>query len=335
MAKFNKLILGVNDIGSQRPDLIKYFYNHEDIYKYTVYTRKKAKFICPVCGAIHEKIVADVSRYGISCCSDNLSYPNKFMTGLLNQLNIEFITEKTFNWSDRKRYDHYIPSLNLIIENHGEQHYHKAFDTLSENTRTLEEEQENDKYKENLAICNGIEHYVVIDARNSDMNYIKKSILNSELSTIFDLSLIDWINCHEYACDSLVLKVCEVWRTNKDMMSSEIGKLLKLDKHTVIKYLKHGSYLGLCDYSEAEIVDRLNRSRKNINGKKIRVIETGDIFESAHELANQSLIFYGEKFDYSLISKVCRGERNHHKGYTFEYVEKENTYGNKNTTIAS
>ena len=50
-----------------------------------------------------------------------------------------------FEWSENKRYDVYIPYLNCIVENHGEQHYNNSFKSL--NGRTLEEEQKNDKYK--------------------------------------------------------------------------------------------------------------------------------------------------------------------------------------------
>ena len=48
--------------------------------------------------------------------------------------------------------------------------------------RTLEEEQENDELKKSLAIKNGIKDYLVIDCRESEMEFIKSNILKSQLN---------------------------------------------------------------------------------------------------------------------------------------------------------
>ena len=56
--------------------------------------------------------------------------------------------------------------------------------------KTLIEEQINDSFKEKLAKDNGIEKYIVINCKESDLSYIKNNVLNSELSKIFDFCLI-------------------------------------------------------------------------------------------------------------------------------------------------
>lgn len=53
------------------------------------------------------------------------------------------------------------------------------------------------------------------------------------------------------------------------------------------------------------------------NKKPVRVIETGDVFESLTDCARSI------KGHHSAISLCLSGKRNHHAGYTFEYVEKE------------
>lgn len=136
-------------------------------------------------------------------CAENLSgsYPERLMSSLLTILSVDFAREQTFPWSTNvigyngknssKRYDFYIPSMNTIIEVHGEQHYSGDFKHLG--GRSLEEEQANDKQKEQLAKNNGIKHYIVINALSSSLSFIKESILSSlEFTSIFDLSDIDW-----------------------------------------------------------------------------------------------------------------------------------------------
>jgi hypothetical protein len=67
---------------------------------------------------------------------------------------------------------------------HGGQHYKSGFNISN---RSLNEEQKNDLIKEKLAKKNGILHYIVIDSRRSTVEYIKNSIINSELFiTLFE-----------------------------------------------------------------------------------------------------------------------------------------------------
>ena len=125
----------------------EYFSNYltEDQMKsYMPYTNKKIKAICPYCKK--EKMIAPGTLFknGLGCvCSDGQTYPNKFVWCVLNQLGIDYIPEYCPSWISPKRYDIYIPSLNCIIENHGPQHYEQCTFTR----RSLQEEQENDKYK--------------------------------------------------------------------------------------------------------------------------------------------------------------------------------------------
>ena len=136
-------------------------------------------------------------------CSEGLSgsYPERVMNSLLGLLGVDFAREQTFSWSTNvkdndghtstKRYDFYIPSLSTIIEIHGSQHYDGGFENLG--GRTLEQEQANDKQKEELAKENGIEHYIVINALVSTLDYIKESIeTNAEFVSLFDISNVNW-----------------------------------------------------------------------------------------------------------------------------------------------
>ena len=87
----------------------------------------------------------------------------------------------------------------------------------------------------------------------SECNYIKNNILNSELSKIFDLSIVDWELCDEKAQKNLVKEACDLYCT-KLYGVNEIAHILKIKNSTVIKYLKSGTKFGWCNYSKAHNV---------------------------------------------------------------------------------
>lgn len=230
---------------------------------------KKANFICPKCGnLIKDKVINNVVRFGLSCdkCSDGMSFGEKFIREFLVQLGCNFIYDKTVKWSNGKRYDFQIPSMSLIIEVHGIQHYEESFIRYSSNRniRTLEEEIQNDFYKKDLALKNGIKYYIQLDCKESDCDYIKKSIMNSELINLFDLSTIDWDKCLQSTFKSNVILCANLW--NNGMKSTkEIAKFIGMDISSVIPYLKKASKIGLCDYE-------LNYSQNKIANKNLETI---------------------------------------------------------------
>lgn len=142
-----------------------------------------------------------------SYCSSQMSgsYPERLITSLLSSLNVDFSREQTFSWSTNiiesddkphtKRYDFYLPEFEAIIEVHGSQHYGRGFEAIG--GRTLEEEQINDRLKEDLAKQNGIKHYIVINALESTLDYIRQSVVdNQDFNQLFDISSINWTKIH-------------------------------------------------------------------------------------------------------------------------------------------
>lgn len=314
---YNRLIIkGINDIATTHPHLIKYFLNIEDAYKYSYSSDKKVKIKCLNCGNINTVRIADLSKgeFGCSKCSDGISYPNKFVFNLLEQLDILFETEKTFDWSNNKRYDFYIPSLKCIIEAHGEQHYKET--TLG---RTLAEEQENDKLKQQLALENDIEHYIALDCRRSELEWIKESVINSELPTLFNFNKkdINWVKCHEISLKNIVKIICDDYKSG-NYTTYDLSIKYKKHKSTIVKYLVKGTKLKWCDYnSELELLK--TRSNLNHDGKEILVVETNTIFPSLSELCRQSLKVYGVKFNAGSVSRYVDTD-NKYKGFTFKYT---------------
>lgn len=246
-----KILVGYNDMWTTNPNIASMLLNHDDGYKYQQYSNKKTDWICPTCNrVIRNKIINTVTTKGKpSCklCNDGISYPEKFISELLNQLNVSFLHEIKFNWSNGKRYDFYIEDMSLIIECHGMQHYNGKFNSYGMKARSLEEEIINDDFKHNIAINNGIKHYIQLDCRYSNVDYIKQSVLNSELNNLFNLSCIDWDLCNKKSLLYNTIEVCNLWNSGFKYVG-EIANKLNLDISTVIYKLKSCADAGLCDY---------------------------------------------------------------------------------------
>lgn len=181
------ILIGVNDMWTTSPEQASHLAKPNDGYRYTQSSRQRVDWLCPKCHSSINLSINNVYNYGIACplCSNTTSFGEKIIYSLLKMYNIDFIHDKSMEWSNRKRYDFYLPEYNWIIEVHGIQHYDsKGFSNFSKRVRTLEEESDNDQFKKDIAIKNGIDNYIVLDSRVSKLEHIKKSIENSDLKRI-------------------------------------------------------------------------------------------------------------------------------------------------------
>ncbi|AKA70177.1 hypothetical protein [Clostridium scatologenes] len=328
--------------------MIPYFQGGYDEAKlYSKCTEKKIVPVCPECGRVSTKEVGICNIYlnhSIGCnCSDGKSFPEKFLFIMLEKLvDKNFETQKIFDWSKNikhdnpklkgnKLYDFYfeLNSEGYILETHGLQHYEDCFSYYGKKSKTLEEEQENDKIKENLALKNGIkkENYIILDCRKSELEWIRNSIINSKLNELFDLSSIDWKQCCEFALKSLVKMVCEIKRDNPNLTSTEISNMFKLSKTTVKKYLSKGSKIwNWVHYDPKEEMKKSGVKCAKLKCKEVEIfkdeISLGK-FESCTKLEEKSEKVFGIKLAQSRISDICNPKSKRYqtlyKGFTFKY----------------
>lgn len=294
-----------NCLTSIRPDIAELLIDKEIGLKVTIGSAKKAKFACPYCNNEEIKTVSNVVTKGFSCsnCSHNLSFAEKFMGSVLKQLKINFKTQKSFYWSDNKRYDFFIPSNNLIIETHGIQHY-KMSGYHIYGARKLDEEIENDNYKKEMANSNNIDNYVVIDCRYSTMEYMKNSILNSVLNEIYNLNSIDFQQAYEDTWKTNTIKqVCDLWNNGNDI--EEISNIVKVSEYTIIKYLKRGNRLGWCCYDKYKIHEI--RKNKLVAKLSLRVVQLNKDNVFIKEWDSAKDVYRQLGIPNSNISKVCNG----------------------------
>lgn len=245
----NIVKVGVNDFNTVHNDLTRYLYDYNDGFKYTSNSKSVVKFKCPHCGFVWEQSIYNFVKRKNKCknCCISRSYPERFLSFLLDELCVIYESEVLFEWSDNKRYDFYLPEYNIIIEVHGRQHYNDIY-RFSKSKRRLIDEEINDKYKEELAKKNGINEYIIIDASQSDFNWIKTKICESLLPTIlmFSPKDIDWSNCDMCATDNSIFDVCDDY--NNCISIRELVEKYKKSYNTIVNYLNIGNRFGWCNY---------------------------------------------------------------------------------------
>lgn len=267
-----KVLKGCNDLWTTHPHIAKLLKNREDGYEVSYGSQKSKIFVCQNCGWEKPYKIKNIVNGNFSCdkCGDGISYPSKFIRAFLDQINEEYISEYNPKWAfikednynsklkGKKKYDIYLPNKYEVWEIHGIQHYEDVKKRFGTKSKNLEDEQTNDKIKMDLAKENFLK-YIAIDARYSQMEYIKNSLINLPETQRYNLTNIDWLKCHEYACNSLVKVVCDLW-SNGIKNTERISNVMKLSLNTVVKYLKQGGELGWCDYN---VQTALENRKKN------------------------------------------------------------------------
>jgi hypothetical protein len=316
-----KVVVGVNDITTTAPWMVKYFPKGiTEAQKYTKYSNEIVELVCPDCGRVYKKqIKAFCSAKTLACvCGDGISYPNKYMYALLEQLKICFEKEKTFSWSESKRYDFYINDNEIIVEMNGKQHYSKP---INPKARTLEEEQENDRYKRKIAFENGIDKYFSIDCSESDGDFIKNNIIKSgllESLNVFE-EQINWKECDEFATSNLVKAVCEYKKANPHLTISEIAKHFKTAYGVVQNYIKKGAKLGWCTYDINESRQILESQNRIDHRQKPIYCITNDTYYRSSGVAEKSLSTPRQTFYSRQIRKSIQREQNY-LNHKFIYI---------------
>lgn len=306
-----KAVLGINTIWDKARWMVDFGVSEEDAKTHTPCSAKKITVKCPDCGKF-KKVTPNIiyQTHSIQCsCGDGISYPEKLMESVLIQLGVEYEKQYKPDWSQNKRYDFYLSDIDVIIETHGIQHY-----KCSNRGRSLKEEQESDELKEELALKNGIKNYIVIDCRESELEYIRVNMLGSELNKLFDLSNINWEKCNEYGLKNKVKEVCDYYKEHLGISTTDLAKKLGVSRKTIIKYLKQGAKMNWCEYDAKESMRRNGEttskpvSQFSIKGEFIKG------YPSINEARRQTGI------DNSSISACCKGKYKTAGGYVWEYA---------------
>ena len=329
----HKATLGINTIWDTDRWMCNLGLSVEDAKTHTRGSGDKVIVTCPKCNKKKEMRIADIYEYkSIGCtCGRGVSYPEKFMMSVLDQLDIEYQTqyqpeylnrlEEDGKWSQKKS-DFYLPNYNLIIETDGKLN-HKGGKIHSKSKKPLEYYIEVDNWKDEQHLLHGLKT-IRINCFESNMEYIRNSILNSELINFGDFSKVSWLKCEEFALCNLVKSVCDYWNDKKDWeTTADLGKIFKMSKEAIINYLNKGRELGWCNYNAKEELEKGSRKSKNEKVVAMYDLDGNFIMEesSVVKLKERCLKELSIDLERSSISLVCSGKRKTHKGYIFKYID--------------
>ena len=317
--RYSKAVQGKNDIATLYPQLVKVFKNKEDSLYYKPQSNKKIELMCPYCKV--EKMIpiySLVSR-GFSCdvCGDGVSYPNKIGRMFVLQLPVENIK---FEWhpawlSGMRRYDikFEFNQKEYVIEMDGHQHF---VENVSFTRKKLAKIQSEDALKDQFCKDNNVKIFR-IDCRNNTLEWIKEQILQSELNEMFDLTLIDWKKCEQYAANSLIVETAKLWNDGYDLL--EISEQLKVSRDSIQHYIKTADNIGLVKYEK----ERGKKKGIEKNSRRVRWIDTGKEYINCKICADEIFKQTGIKVTVSGIRAAAAGICTHTKGLHFEFCDRQ------------
>lgn len=319
------LVEGINNIPATDPWMIPYFQGgYDEAKKYMANTNTKAMMICPDCNTTKMVRIGKLKQtQTISCsCGDGFSYPEKFLLSLLNQTDIEYEFQKTFDWCvfnnpfQNKivtgRYDFYIESLNLIIETDGG--WHKKDNALSGQSK--EESLFIDNEKDRLASMNGID-VIRLDCSISSKKYILNSLKLSEFNQYIDLSNINFEDCNIYAMSNLRKTIIDKYKSNNTLLATDLSKEYKISSSTICNWLRSE---GISSKARAD--EKLKKGTYTHIMKPVRISEDGinyRVYESVVSLAEHFEKDFGCKCSYGGIWYCIKNNKTY-KGKIVEYI---------------
>lgn len=320
----SKVIIGINDMKTTDPEFSKWVANKEDARTYSRNSNKEILLRCPVCGRTFTGIPNRYKSVPSCICNDHVSYPEKFMSSVLNQLQVNYIhqlSNSTFKWCKTYKYDFYFKynSKEYIVEMDGAFHYTNNYksNTLQEDAKKTDDIKDKLAEENNCIMIRINSNY--LDIRNRH-KFIKENIINSYLSDIFDLSNIDWEECEKFCITSLVKTVSDLW--NDSLSNIEIQIKTSLSSGTICDYLKVGRRLGLNNYEPG--------SRHHISDaekKYLKVQNTfGDIIcihLGITDFSRKSNQLIGYKIGIHQIFDNLKNKTQNRKGLKFSYATKE------------
>ena len=229
------------------PHIAKQFIHPEESHVASS-SSNEVEFACKCCSTVFTDTIRNVVLRGNAVCvycRDGISYPEKFMCNLLDQLNIDFELHYYDKWTNGYYYDFELKYNNIkyIIEmDGGLGHGHNVFKNANVKDTIIA-----DQEKDLLAINNGYKIIRIDCFYNNNFDgrykYVKENVIK-ELSGIFDLSKINFDKCNQYALGSLFYEIVNFYKNNSKYIN-DISKKFHLKKTSICKYLKHAMKIGL------------------------------------------------------------------------------------------
>ena len=143
---------------------------------------------------------------------------------------------------------------------------------------------------------------IEIECKNTSYFYMKNQILNSYLNEILDLSQIDWDKIVSICSKNYLKIVSDYYK--KGLSTTEIGKKMDFDRHTIQRMLMDASKMGWVQYNPLSAVELLKQ--------KVKMTDSLTNEEFMFDSVSQTIKEMKDK-DNIIMSKDTVG--NYSKGY--------------------
>ncbi len=337
------VVKDINSVYHTHPELVKYFANREDTYTHTSSSTRPVRAVCPDCGRLSDKLIKVdiISKHGgYKClCRDNISYPEKYMLGLLESVcsrekDVSFIYQarkNDFAWAGKYIYDFavFIHGKTIIVEAQGIQHYKATF-----KGQDIERTRNEDEKKRRRAIEQGNispEDYIMLDCAQSDPDYIRDNIISSGLKKRLALVGDDFDNANKNTKKNLTTEICAFYTDHLDMTLEEIAEHFHLCRPTITNTLVRGAKLDLCAYSKPYIT-YYNSASKNHDEQPITVFNP--ITKRGMEyLSIKDAVMKNSEWDHKMVARCCSCERIMYKKMVMVYGRRDDVTSKFNRAV--
>lgn len=282
-----EVIRGVSDLCTTDPDIANLLLNKDDGVFVKRNSAKVLDFVCPNCNRVISKKVANVTSRGkLVCpaCSDHISYPNKFIYHLLSKLGVDFDPEFIIVGYPY-RYDYHFSHLGIeyLIEMDGGMG-HGNVDIFGS---SKEDQIARDNDKDIIAIKHGYS-LIRIDCKYkaNRFEYVKNSVINSKLSDLFDLSVLDMQEIDRLSMTSVIPEIAKAWNSGIHSYY-KLKDIFKYNRPAIRRYLKMACIAGIIPMEYADVLKEIriasNRHLQITKGTPVKCLTTGEEFVSIAE----------------------------------------------------
>lgn len=244
-----------------REDLLPYIYLEED-KNLSLGVGKKILCECTECKRKQYKWVSVLTRDGFNCekCSLNISYPERFLINYLEVKKITYIHQKNFKSFPRRRFDFFLPDLNMLLETHGGQHYYPHY-----GTEHFERTQNSDKEKRIFAEQEGVK-LIELNCSRSSPDWIENELKKTELPAIKHSEREEIIRLSKGHGHYDVKNIIKMFEEGKTI--AEIALSQGVYKPTIEKLFKRINYLPYIHRYNIVCIDTLTIYRSTREASK-------------------------------------------------------------------
>lgn len=300
--------------------MIEYFIGgYEEAKLYTPQSSKTIEMVCPICKRTKSNKICNLyHRKTIGCsCNSGISRLEKVISEVLFLNDIEYIKEYKLEGYPNKRYDFFLPKLNVIIEAHGGQHYKVGRNSVWDNLNTIKE---NDKLKYDMAINRGFnynETYFVIECPNDKVEEIYPQLHSLPFVS---LSQEEFRECLISSTKDQLKDIKEYLETKPQATKNELCKHFGIGKEKLGALLRRGIREGIIVYDTSQY------ERLNTPGRKVYVYKDEKLvfeFDSVSHCLRYMTEHYNFPHKSSYMRKLCLENRSYKEfSFSFNHCER-------------